>query len=91
MSQLADNIKNLRKINNYTQLSLSKKLGIARSTVSLYESGKRVPSVAILRKMSTLFGVSLDQLFGDDLDFSENFDSESLLPVAESDKEYNSD
>ena len=45
-----------------TQSELGKELGISPSTVGMYEQGRRVPDVPILKKMSAFFNVSIDYL-----------------------------
>ena len=43
----------------------SKKLGIKRSTLSLLENGKQVPTIDMLSKICSLTGVSADSYFVD--------------------------
>ena len=43
--------KNLRKDNNLTQAELAKKLGVAPSTVGMYERGQREPDFETLEKI----------------------------------------
>lgn len=59
---LVENLKYLRKVNDMTQFDLADKLGIPRSTLGEYERGNTEPSIALLRKISGVFEVSLDQL-----------------------------
>lgn len=47
-----------------TQEQFSKKLGIARPTVGLYESGDRIPNAVILKKIAEICAVSSDWLLG---------------------------
>lgn len=55
-------LKKLRKEKGLTQSELGKELGISPSTVGMYEQGRRVPDVPILKKMSAFFNVSIDYL-----------------------------
>lgn len=57
-------LKSLRKNNGKTQLELSKLLNVQKSTVSMYERGKRTPSPDILKKYSEIFDVSVDYILG---------------------------
>lgn len=57
-------IKSLREELNLSQLDLANKLNIGNSTLSQYESDKRVPSDDIKRKLADFFNVSLDYLMG---------------------------
>lgn len=59
-----EKIKLLRKQNNLTLKELAEKIGVAESTVSLYENGKREPSLDILKKIAKIFNVSTDYLLG---------------------------
>lgn len=52
----------LRKKYNLTQNSLSKKLGVSRGTIGMYEIDKRDPDTQTLKKISALFNVSIDYL-----------------------------
>lgn len=61
-----DRIRYLRIKNNLTSKELSKALEISESAVSLYENGKRKPSIELLIKISNYFSVSTDFLLGVD-------------------------
>ena len=62
----AKRFKELRVNSCVTQTEISKFLGITKATVSYYESGKRMPSNAIIRKIATYFKVPIDYLLGMD-------------------------
>lgn len=55
-------LKKMREEKGLTQSELGKELGISPSTVGMYEQGRRVPDVPILKKMSAFFNVSIDYL-----------------------------
>lgn len=59
-------IVKLREGKNISQAQLAKKLGVQRSTICLYESGKRLPSYDILINLADYFNVSIDYLLGRD-------------------------
>jgi transcriptional regulator with XRE-family HTH domain len=48
----------------FSQRELAAKLGIARATVSSYESGAREPSFEVAQKIAATLGVSINYLFG---------------------------
>jgi len=50
--------------NNISQLTLSKKVGIARQTISLYCTGQSYPDTNTLSKIADFFDVSTDYLLG---------------------------
>jgi len=60
----SDRIRILREKHNMTQLALGRKLGITKSVVSSYETGLHQPKHEILMKVSRLFGVSMNYLYG---------------------------
>ena len=62
--ELAENIRKLRVQKHLTQKELGIKLGITTSTVASYESQDRLPSIAVLIKLSSVFNVSIEYLLG---------------------------
>ena len=60
--QLVENLRRLRDEHNYTQLQISKKLNISRQAYSNYETGKRVPDISTLLRLSDIYGISLEDL-----------------------------
>ena len=64
MSVLGSNIRKLRENRGLTQAQLGEKIGLAESTISLYEAGKREPDNATLARLADFFGVSVDYLLG---------------------------
>ncbi len=57
-------IQQLREERGMTQVRLSVELGVSQETVSAYENGKHYPSVAMLLRLSKLFGASCDYILG---------------------------
>ncbi|MGG7078753.1 helix-turn-helix domain-containing protein [Clostridium sardiniense] len=56
------NLKNLRLDNDLSQIKLSEKLGISRSTYSNYENGISEPDLDMIIKISNFFNCSIDEL-----------------------------
>ncbi|MGI6498221.1 MAG: XRE family transcriptional regulator [Oscillospiraceae bacterium] len=56
------NIKELRKKKGFTQKALAERLGVERSTISMWETEKSKPSCDVLEEMADLFQVSTDQI-----------------------------
>ncbi|MDT2597663.1 helix-turn-helix transcriptional regulator [Enterococcus dongliensis] len=54
----------LRKQKKLTQADMAKILGVARTTYSSYEQGRRTPDVELQNKIADFFGVTLDYLHG---------------------------
>lgn len=57
-------IRELRKERNLTMKKLGESIGVAESTISLYETGKRQPDNEMLKKIADFFNVSTDYLLG---------------------------
>ena len=54
-----------RKTNNLTQQQLGEQLNISAQAVSKWENDLAEPDIATLRKLATLYGVSINDLLGD--------------------------
>ena len=52
----------VRKVKGYSQQKVAMDLSISREALSYYENGRRSPDIAMLRKMSEYFNVSIDFL-----------------------------
>lgn len=61
---IADKIKELRMINNITQIELAAELGITRSSVNAWEMGISIPSTMYVVELARIFHVSTDYLLG---------------------------
>ncbi len=57
-------LRELRKEKNITMKKLGEIIGVAESTISLYENGKRQPDNVTLLKLADFFNVSVDYLLG---------------------------
>ena len=55
-------LKKIRKQRNFNQQKVAMDLNISREALSHYETGRREPSLAMLKKMSEYFNVSIDYL-----------------------------
>jgi len=64
MKVLAERIKMLRKEKGLSQTELGELVGIAKQSVSNYESGMRIPSYIVLKKLAIYFNVTSDYLVG---------------------------
>lgn len=58
------NLRELRKNHGLTMKQFGAAMGVAESTVSLYESGKRSPDPQTLIRIADYFDVSIDYLCG---------------------------
>ncbi len=55
-------ISELRKENNLTQKELAEKLGVSDKAVSKWETGRCYPDIEVMGTLSTLFGVTVNDL-----------------------------
>ena len=58
------NLKEARKKANLSQREVADAVGVAYSTYSLYESGKREPNVVTIKKIADALNVSANELLG---------------------------
>ncbi len=66
MATFKDVLKYLRSRDNLSQSELAEKLGVAKSTISMYEVGKREPDFETLEAIADLFNVDMNFLLGKD-------------------------
>lgn len=65
-----ENLKYAREQRGLSQKEVSEKIGVAKSTYSLYESGNREPNVQTIKKIADVLSVSADELLGIDSDIT---------------------
>lgn len=58
-NNLAERIRLMRRSRDMTQQQLADRLGVACSTIAMYETGKREPNLDTLEKLADIFGVPL--------------------------------
>lgn len=66
MGTFKDMLKYLRNRDKLSQSELAEKLGVAKSTISMYEVGKREPDFETLEAIADLFNVDMNFLLGKD-------------------------
>jgi transcriptional regulator with XRE-family HTH domain len=59
---IMEKLKELRKAKGISLKELGSIVGVAESTMSLYENGKRQPDYETLLKLAEFFGVTVDYL-----------------------------
>ena len=67
VAKLGVRIAQLRKERNLTQEALSQKLGVSPQAVSKWETGIGCPDIALLPAIADAFGVTINDLFSDDI------------------------
>lgn len=64
MQEFKDRLKMLRKEKKLTQVKLGEMLNYGYTAIANYESGRNQPSIPDLKKIASIFDVSLDYLLG---------------------------
>jgi transcriptional regulator with XRE-family HTH domain len=70
MSRFQHVFKSLRVRENLTQAELAIKMGMSRSTIGMYEQGRRAPGIEDLEAIADFFNVDMNYLTGK---FDENY------------------
>lgn len=64
MFDFGDKLKTLRKNKNMSQKALATKVNVSESMICRYEKGEIYPQFEVLRSLSGILNVSLDELCG---------------------------
>ena len=64
MKIYANRIKQLRNSRKMSQEEFATKIGVSRSTVGMYETGKREPDLETCEAIADFFNVDMDYLLG---------------------------
>lgn len=59
---ISDNLKRLRKINQFTQEGVAEKINVSRQSVAKWESGETLPDLESCMKLAGVYNVKLDDL-----------------------------
>ena len=62
MSHFSENLIQLRKARGLSQQQLAEALGLSRSAIGMYETGKREPDIEVLRLFSDYFNADMNTL-----------------------------
>lgn len=66
IEDLGYKLKTLRVNNQLTRKQVADLVGVSSSTIGLYETGERLPSIPVLVKLATRYKTSIDYLLGID-------------------------
>ena len=69
--------KKIRQDNKLTQKELADKLGVTYQAVSKWENGKNVPDISIIKEMSKMFNIDIDEI----LDGEKKNKSKTIYPL----------
>jgi transcriptional regulator with XRE-family HTH domain len=64
--EFKERLKELRKRKGLSQVALSERLGLSKSTIGAYETGDISPSLEALNLIADFFNVDIDYLLGKD-------------------------
>ncbi len=78
---IADNIKHLRKRNNFTQKQLAEKSGLAVITIQQYEAGKYEPKKDSLYKLRKAFNCNINEILDEPLEISQDLNLEDFEEI----------
>ena len=67
--KLGEKLRALRQREGLTVRQLGERLGVDHSHITKIERGENIPSLPLALKIADLFGVSLDQLARDEVNF----------------------
>ena len=65
MAQFGEKLRNARERMGITQQTLADRIFVTRQTISRWETGERYPDLLMLKKLSSLLNVSVDELLDD--------------------------
>lgn len=65
--KIGENIRALRLRKGLTQEQVAQQLGVTYQAVSKWENGTNTPDIALLPEIASLFGVTIDALFSQDM------------------------
>ena len=68
---LGSHLFSARKNKGLSQETVAEKLGVSRQTISKWETGETLPDIRQAKRLSVLYGLSLDELISFDLDIQE--------------------
>lgn len=84
-----ERIKYLREKNGLTQKDIATRLGVESAAISKYELDMREPNIEALKKLATIFNVSIDYLLGRTPDVFVNESDRDTLDISIIQKKYN--
>ena len=61
---IAESLKKIRKQYKLKQEDVAKLIGVSRSGYAYYETGKTLPSIEVLEKLSAVYKTSIDVIVG---------------------------
>jgi transcriptional regulator with XRE-family HTH domain len=89
--RLAEKLTTIRRGLNLSQRGLIRRIGLSgeltQAEISMFESGRRIPSLLVLREYALLAGVWIDVLVSDDLDLPKKLPAKPVSPGVKKSKQ----
>ena len=63
-NKIGKTIKFYRELKHLSQAKLAEHIGVSQRNVSYYESGDHIPPADVLKKIASLFNLTVDELLG---------------------------
>ncbi len=63
-NEIGNIIKYFRELKHLSQAKLAEQIGVSQRNVSYYESGDHIPPADVLKKLASIFGITIDELVG---------------------------
>lgn len=83
---LGNNLYQARKKKGMSQEEVAEKLGVSRQTISKWETDETLPDIRQAKKLSVLYGLTLDELIEFDVELQEIQDTIERISDKVSDK-----
>jgi transcriptional regulator with XRE-family HTH domain len=77
-SDFSEIFQSLRKELGYNQETMAKELGVAQSTIAMWETGQRLPSPELYKQIADYFDVSIDYLYGRNVADNKNIIAQNI-------------
>ena len=84
-----ERIKYLREKNGFTQKDIATRLGVEPAAISKYELDMREPNIEAIKKLATIFNVSIDYLLGRTPDVFVDETDRDTLDISDIKDKYN--
>ena len=81
--QIGDKLRKAREEHQLTQSQVSEQLMVSRQTISNWETGKSLPDILSVLRISEVYQISLDELLKGDKAMLENMEKEAEQRKAE--------
>lgn len=71
--KIANNLRLLRQMEGLTQNQLAEHLSVGRSAIALLESGRKIPDINLLYRLSQFYNIPMEAILELDTDFLVRF------------------